>query len=228
MGQTSVNRFLAILFLILVVTLPILIHLSVFHMFAYNKAYYEYMLERHDVALENRTQMNAEILSFLSGGEEPDATLTDREIGHLHDVRERFRAFLFLFFFLLMLDALLVVFLYRMSGQKKSIIVMMSGWSGTLTVTLSLLLGVGAVFFSRTFGMFHSLLFREGSWLFPADSVLITLYPESFFLETFTLIVIGSACVGMLLLFTGLVLRSHLIGRAPRRLYAVVKKHKKR
>ena len=52
------------------------------------------------------------------------------------------------------------------------------GW-----VTLVFVLAAGlfmALGFDRAFEQFHGLLFEEGTWIFPADSLLIQLFPEPF------------------------------------------------
>ena len=224
MARRSADRFFSILFLILVVTIPILLHLSVFHSIAYNKAYYEFMFERHEVSVDNRTEANAQVISYLSGGDEPLVVMSDREIDHLSDVRERMRAAFFLLLFLLMLDVLLFVFLFRISREKRSLVTLVSLWSGVLTVLLSVVAGLGAVFFSRAFGVFHTVLFREGTWLFPKGSLLISLYPEAFFRETFVFIVAGASLLGVVSLFVGLLLRSRAHAKVHKRLFAVKKK----
>lgn len=45
-----------------------------------------------------------------------------------------------------------------------------------LLISLSICL----VFFSYFFEKFHQVLFPQGNWIFPADSMLITVFPETF------------------------------------------------
>ena len=54
--------------------------------------------------------------------------------------------------------------------------------SGAIIVVLLLFF---AFFFETAFDNFHTLLFAEGTWIFPMDSVLIKLYPPDFFFDTF-------------------------------------------
>lgn len=39
-----------------------------------------------------------------------------------------------------------------------------------------------AIDFEGLFAVFHSLFFAQGSWVFSADSLLITMYPEPFWI----------------------------------------------
>lgn len=53
--------------------------------------------------------------------------------------------------------------------------------AGILTIAVFAALGVAAlVNFDGLFAAFHGLFFSQGSWVFNADSLLITMYPEPF------------------------------------------------
>ena len=53
--------------------------------------------------------------------------------------------------------------------------------AGAVTLVAFAALGVtAAVNFDGLFAVFHSLFFSQGSWVFNADSLLITMYPEPF------------------------------------------------
>ena len=53
--------------------------------------------------------------------------------------------------------------------------------AGLGTIAVFAILGIwAAIDFEGLFAVFHSLLFAQGSWVFSADSLLITMYPEPF------------------------------------------------
>jgi integral membrane protein (TIGR01906 family) len=62
------------------------------------------------------------------------------------------------------------------------------------------LIGILAIApFDAVFAQFHEILFVSGTWVFPADSTIIALYPfsffQAFFRELLTLIVVFSAAL---------------------------------
>lgn len=58
------------------------------------------------------------------------------------------------------------------------------GRGGLLALALVGLAGAGvAVGWERTFVLFHRVLFPQGNWAFPADSLLIQLFPDRFWFE---------------------------------------------
>lgn len=52
----------------------------------------------------------------------------------------------------------------------------------TLAVVVVLAAAAAVLDFAAFFSAFHSLFFAEGTWVFPADSVLIGVYPEEFWM----------------------------------------------
>jgi Protein of unknown function (DUF1461) len=49
-----------------------------------------------------------------------------------------------------------------------------------------------AIFFTSFFILFHQVLFPQGNWSFPADSVLIQLYPEPFWVKMFLILSVAT------------------------------------
>ena len=55
--------------------------------------------------------------------------------------------------------------------------------AGLGTIAIFAILGIwAAIDFEGLFAVFHSLFFAQGSWVFSADSLLITMYPEPFWI----------------------------------------------
>ena len=54
--------------------------------------------------------------------------------------------------------------------------------SAAVLVAFALFAAWAAIDFDGMFGVFHSLFFQAGSWTFPLDSLLITLYPTAFWM----------------------------------------------
>jgi len=70
--------------------------------------------------------------------------------------------------------------------------------AGFVTVALPLVAGVaGALSFDAVFTAFHGLFFESGTWTFPADSLLIQVFPEAFW-------AVAGVCWGGLMVLVGL------------------------
>ena len=67
------------------------------------------------------------------------------------------------------------------SGRRTFGTVLLCAGLGTIAVFA--ILGIwAAIDFEGLFAVFHSLFFAQGSWVFSADSLLITMYPEPFWI----------------------------------------------
>lgn len=91
------------------------------------------------------------------------------EKAHLADVRQLISYASYL------LEILVIIVSYCMINNWRKVI----RWGGGLLAALLLL--AAAIPFDALFTHFHKLFFPQGNWMFAADSMLIQLYPETFF-----------------------------------------------
>ncbi len=96
------------------------------------------------------------------------------EVAHLRDVHV-----LFGYFYLVGLIVLILLFRTKI---PKPISRKQLAWSVTIIVVISVLAGI---FFNTSFEAFHQLLFPQGNFAFPADSMLIQTFPPEFWLLQF-------------------------------------------
>ncbi len=78
------------------------------------------------------------------------------------------------------------------------------------SIVLIVLVGLGAwaiVDFNSLFTLMHSLFFARGSWLFDADSLLIQLFPEAFWVAMAALWAIVSITISILAVVVGRLVR---------------------
>lgn len=104
------------------------------------------------------------------------ATFGADEAAHMRDVRLVLLAFL-------ALAAASAVFLgwSIARGRRSTWLWRAVGRGGAAVVVAVVVIGaVGAVAFDIAFELFHRILFSGGNWSFPADSLLIRLYPYAF------------------------------------------------
>jgi hypothetical protein len=124
--------------------------------------------------------------------------LTDGEISHLADVRGVFGLGA-----RLLTGAILVLVLTLVPGPPGTRLARLAAAAGrSLGVGACLaavLVAFGALAFEPLFVGFHTIFFASGTWVFPADSLLIVTFPERFWAlgaaawAALTVLILGSA-----------------------------------
>lgn len=79
--------------------------------------------------------------------------------------------------------------------------------AGILTFVTSVLLLIGAVFFRFAFVGMHKLLFSNDYWILSHDSLLIRLFPESFFVAMVLTLLLYTLIISSILFVSGRALR---------------------
>ncbi len=92
--------------------------------------------------------------------------LNEDEQSHMSDVRN-------------LVYASVVLFLLSLWSSRNFGVHRFSGYG--LLLFLAFLTGIALKGFSGFWEKFHHVLFPQGNWSFPADSILIQLYPENYF-----------------------------------------------
>lgn len=135
-----------------------------------------------------------EVVSFLKfNGELSDEFTSDMQ-SHFHDVR---LVMLFGWVFVLFTAGSLFYF----DVMKKTVLLR----SGILVFGFLFLVGFWVLIdFDSFFTVFHMVLFPQGNWQFPSDSIIITLFPQEFFVTSTLLSVGSSLLISVLLILLGL------------------------
>ncbi len=106
-------------------------------------------------------------------------TLTPDAISHLDDVYALVSTLFYVIVGAAVIAAFCFMVMLRMWGVRSVSGVLLG--AGIAVCALFAVCGVGAaVNFNGFFRLFHSLFFSSGSWLFSADSLLICMYPQAF------------------------------------------------
>ncbi len=163
------NKFLLIFSALL---FTIFIFLFSFHSLLYNEYFIHGQLEKHSTP--SSYEPTKKLISFFQSSEKniPDVFSDEKEISHLYDVKKIINISTWILFF-----SFLFVFIYF--AFVKSFKFIFLGSFFVLFVSLFLMIAP----FTNLFSVFHSFLFKSGSWIFSAESTLITFYPESFFFD---------------------------------------------
>jgi len=136
----------------------------------------------------NETQANVlleNVLSFFNNKEELSLQFAENEREHMQDVKTIFNLikWINLFAFILILcysaDAL--------SKKKTKKLLKNIKTSSIIVLIVSLIKIIFlTTLFQQIFTLFHVVFFPQGNWMFPANSLLITLFPQAFFVTVAT------------------------------------------
>jgi integral membrane protein (TIGR01906 family) len=167
--------------------------------------------DMYGFTLQDRLQWSKPSVEYLVNGagieylgdlhfENGDSIYNERELSHMHDVKNVVQMLLKLWYVDLALLALLGLWAWRANwfydylwGLKRG------GW---LTAGLLIVLAAfAAVSFWQFFTWFHSLFFSGDSWLFEFSDTLIRLFPIRFWQDAVMYIVGFSILLGLLLGF---------------------------
>jgi len=121
---------------------------------------------------ESYKEQQQNLLSYFQGTELNTESYSEREIFHLKDVRNLIWASWLLLF-------LLLIPIFFSKNIKKELYK-----GGIYTIILTLLLTLTLLSFSTFFTFFHKILFTNDLWLLPANSILIQMFPQEFFIES--------------------------------------------
>jgi integral membrane protein (TIGR01906 family) len=132
-------------------------------------------------ALDTNVSLTLATATFVAGKGPLPEPFTEPEAAHLNDVRSLFSKIRFIYYASLLLLLALGVILFR---QKRFLAEMPRALflSGSITlVVLAAALLLSLTNFNAAFNGIHAPFFQAGTWQFPQDSLLMTLFPESFF-----------------------------------------------
>lgn len=120
------------------------------------------------------------VISFVSGKSSLSGEFNYDESSHLEDVKRVLTTIKRLYYAAVIFLAAAVIYLFR---AKKFLKLMPKAFilSGSVSLLLLLILFVSSLSFSSLFSILHRPFFSSGTWLFPADSLLINLFPQQFF-----------------------------------------------
>ncbi len=139
---------------------------------------------------------SVDYILFLAYLKELPLNLTVREITHMYDVR-----IIFTFLYILFFVSYFLTFYNSGSLNliKKSII---SACYFVISICVGIMLS-SLFYFEEIFLAFHQLVFWNDLWILPADSILITTFPSSFFHSVSLSIFITTLCFcGLIYFFT--------------------------
>ncbi len=188
--------------------LVIIVALTIFWSVLYGSLLWTVTSDHMERTSEQQVQ-HAMIVSYLTGpvgANDPLEFLTANERAHMRDVKRLFDA-AFIIHLLLLGAALGCVGTLAYRKLWRSIDDLLSRgmwWAGWSIICVMALIAIAAALnFTAFWTLFHVFLFPQGNWMFAYDSILITLYPASYFTGAVFGIAIRAGIVAAILIFLG-------------------------
>jgi integral membrane protein (TIGR01906 family) len=127
---------------------------------------------------------------------------TDLEIDHLVDVRKILQNILFVYFLSIISLVIISFHVYRKKKVEKYLLIINKATK--LNIIATFLAGCFIfIFWNYFFIKFHEIFFPQGNWSFPANSMLIQLYPAQFWIfYTIFIIIINLSLSEIILIGT--------------------------
>ncbi|MFP4111988.1 MAG: DUF1461 domain-containing protein [Candidatus Woesearchaeota archaeon] len=191
-----------ICFFVLVISFSVLLVTSSILNSVYDLSFYEKQFDSLEkVRAVNPFEKTLMVLCYFENDNEYidqssvvflDEKFESGEIEHLKDVKLVFFVISFAYDVSLIVSIItlgLALFMIFFHGKKekqgyflRKFFLKSLGYSGILVILVFGILGLGAYFsYDFIFDKLHELLFRDGSWIFSENSLLIKLYPYQFF-----------------------------------------------
>ena len=128
--------------------------------------------------------------------------LTDRERGHMRDVRSVFMAF----YLTAAIAALVLVAAFvLLRGRSRAVLWRRISRAGVAIAIVTVVGGIAALAaFDAAFELFHELFFPQGNFLFdPRTDRLVQLFPDAFWVETTTAVGVVIVVIAVALAWIG-------------------------
>ncbi len=194
-GRPCFSRYLFIS--ILALSLVSSIFISAFSSVTFNRAYYEHQFAKRfsGNALQYFLGLNDAVLMYLENNKAmsalDDSQFSAREISHMADVKGLMRKIILFGISSAMAVLLSGLMLFRLNQNNEGVnnftrdlanALRLASYAVALIVLIILVLSLN---FDAFFTSFHLAAFSNDNWLLDENSLLITMYPENFFLMTF-------------------------------------------
>ncbi len=206
------NKLTKFFIILLIISFSFILFLSNFRFLVFNESYYASEFKK--LGVYERTPeakvITKDLIDFFRGKQPLSAVFDEREAKHLVDVKDLINKVLLVFYSLGLISVLLLSSLFVFN--KKEFINLLSKtfvYGSLIVLFVSLILFLFSFKFSYLFSSFHSLLFKGGTWFFPADSLLINVFPEKFFYGFFCKIVLYSCIESVSIIFFVFFLREN-------------------
>jgi integral membrane protein (TIGR01906 family) len=207
--MTARRRLETTIILSSAILLAALIILSSFAQLIFDERLYVKLLDKNNVVLDERDERARNVIGFLKG-EEGLKYFNEKENQHMLDVKGLVSKGFILLYILLALMIVSVAFLWDYSKIGRMLML-----GGAIAIGMALISVVTAPVFDAVFLKFHHLFFTNDLWMLnPETDKLIVLFPEGFFMDFASHVLVRMLIMSLALIVLGYSMR-HL-GSHPR------------
>ncbi|MBW3004282.1 DUF1461 domain-containing protein [Candidatus Woesearchaeota archaeon] len=159
-----------------------------FGVLVYDSDYYTKLTDNYSSI--DAADMNKDMTEYFKTETVPASfeEFSEKELVHLEDVRKVINYLIDL----LMVLTVLFIILLNFAENKQEIFF----YGGIITIVLPILFFLP---FDTLFTQMHNIFFAKGSWVFPADALLVNLYQVEFFYAFAKGIVLRGFCLGLVI-----------------------------
>lgn len=202
------ERLKKILVLLLILNMPVLLILGSFRVSAFNMYFYENEFSKYEPDVEDAIGITAGLLIFLLDKEASINYISDfneEEQVHLVEVKDLIHKALKVFYISLLFFVLASAWLFFMDRKNfKFNMGLVCFYGGGLSAVLIMIGSLLSLLnFESVFASFHHLFFVT-AWRFPADFLLIKLFPQEFFFDVTLKIVLTAYAASIFFILAGL------------------------
>ena len=228
MDKRSLHRIITLLLVLLIISTSVMVYLSNLKSVAFDRELYNSKFDEfnvHELFPEGTdlAQENEVLLHYLEHGKGQIQSefFNSKEKTHLVEVRHLFRivdiALNTAVFISIVSLLLLIIAIKRFTtrlNERKSLAYFRHTISnlligiGFVVDGIAALLALVAFTFSSSFIRFHEIFFKTNTWMLnPATDNLIRMFPQQFFLDLFTRIIIMSVILATILMAAGFAMK---------------------
>ena len=187
-----------IIIIVLIISFVFSLYLASTEYLIHNKDFYEKEFTKHNIydRVYNADEISEKLIGFFKEENNLPLSFNEKEKSHLEDVKKLIDNGKGLLVFLSLLNIILISIILSNDNLKKILIS-----SGVFAIILPIPFLLFS--FSNIFTKFHLILFPQGNFQFPLDSLLIQLFPQEFFYDSLINIVLNSSIFAIILILMG-------------------------
>ena len=214
------RRFSQMLCVMSIISLTYILLFSGFYIHYYDMDYYNNQFKDNGAAEklgeENASFILKDLLTYLNIEEAEERVdhlsyFSEKEKSHLADVKLLLTVIFSIYYLAVILLVFSLIWFFTREKKWKREWAKMLLWAGSLTTGIIIILLLGALLnFDFTFQLFHKIFFPQGNFAFPADSLLKTLFPDSFFTNFALKIITTTLSVSVLAAVVGFAWKKQL------------------
>jgi len=173
------SKYCKTVFILIVMLIPVIVCLLSFSSVVYDRQQIESHMEKAGLFF-NAKEINSYVVHYLASPDETELIKLDvfdaKEQQHLLDVKKAFHRVFDALFIVLAVFFCLAYFNHKLSKSRNWGRILI--YSGMISAAVPIILCI--LPFDFLFTHLHSVFFAQGSWVFPAGSALVQIYPLEF------------------------------------------------